>query len=342
VLSIEQFAALRRDVEREGDLDTILRGAGLSRAEWLALERHWLGELESELATGGSPLGERYLAAYFDVAPEPMEQATPANRRALVPSFLVEPAPAIPPPPAEPCTPPDRTPAVVSDGRSTVLASPGVAGRATPFDVDVEGVHGVSLSRYASIVARSQLPGGRDASGAPSRALLAEFGLDPATHDDVVRHFDRGFARHARMAAEFGRLLTRAGQTTESASPGPSASAPDAANGGAAFPTLSVEQYAWVAATLRATPPDGMSAALARLRLTVATRDALDASWRDRLRRDPDIARAFQDAMARHPSALAEAPPSSDAGPARPVGSGTAFHPGGLANQAPLPFRDKK
>lgn len=70
-------------------------------------------------------------------------------------------------------------------------------------------------------------------------------------------------------------------------------------------PSLTVEQYAWVTATLKRAQTANLAAALQRLRLTEDSRRRLDALWKGHMARYPAVKQAFISALARH---LSEGP----------------------------------
>ncbi len=64
MLSLERFAELRGEIERVADRDRVLREAGVSPREWIAVQRHWLAQLAAEVAIGRKELAERYCRAF--------------------------------------------------------------------------------------------------------------------------------------------------------------------------------------------------------------------------------------------------------------------------------------
>lgn len=66
------------------------------------------------------------------------------------------------------------------------------------------------------------------------------------------------------------------------------------------IPNLSVEQYAWVTASLRKAEGPSLHEAMARFRLTTESRKKLDAVWRAHMARHPAVQLAFDQALARH------------------------------------------
>lgn len=65
-------------------------------------------------------------------------------------------------------------------------------------------------------------------------------------------------------------------------------------------PAMSLEQFAWLSATLRATPPQDLAAVLASVRLTETTRAQLEAHWHARFEADPALRQAFLPLLAKH------------------------------------------
>lgn len=232
---------------------------------------------------------------------------------------------------------------------------------ATPFEALEPGAEGVTLLRYAQLVTLIQQP------GVDAKAVLASFGIDPAKHKSIEAHYEKKFAREARWASEFGRLMSQAQRDlrerraaeankpkgtgtleapipTPPAAPLPPPPAPPAPSArphpGAVTrpprsraPELSMEQYAWVTATLQKTPPEGLAEVLARLRLTHETRAELDTKWRARIAADPALRDALAAAIARH----LDKPPVA---PSPPKLAGTALAPETPPSPA-TPFTDK-
>jgi len=65
-------------------------------------------------------------------------------------------------------------------------------------------------------------------------------------------------------------------------------------------PEMSVEQYAWLVATLRRTAPSDLLATLARLRLSPESLQDLEERWSRRMAADPALKDAFLAALTRH------------------------------------------
>ena len=193
-------------------------------------------------------------------------------------------------------------------GSGTAFA-PADAGRgpAMPFEAET-GPHGIGLARYVELVFALQ------SRPEEESAILGLAKLDEAAFSSVRAHFDKRFSASARLALEFARLMEL--ETKRAAEPArpvprrtPSGTAELAAARAApapqAFPDLTVEQYAWVAATLRRAPADDFALALAKLRLTPASRAALEAHWRARMAADAELQRAFLAALGKHLAARA-------------------------------------
>lgn len=186
--SIDEFAALRAEILRAGDIEAAIGRAGLLANDWTALEDHWQEALARELATGGRELSAQYLAAF---------------RRA-------------------------------EGGESE-------AGQGLPTYL---------IAQQAAPVAVRRVP-----VEAP--------------------------------APRVGPVLR----------PG--------------LPVLSIEQYAWVSATLTAATAADLPAALAKLRLTAETRAELEAAWNTFLNADGDARTAFMLALGRQFEARPSPPVAS-------------------------------
>ncbi|MFO0615667.1 MAG: hypothetical protein U0414_23940 [Polyangiaceae bacterium] len=225
-----------------------------------------------------------------------------AEQRALAPRSGLG-APDLPPPP-----PPAPAPPPSSAGAQLVVtAMPAVDASTkpvTPFEVLDPAARGVTLVRYAETVAALQAP------HADRRAVLAKIDLDEASFEAVNAYYERRFSREARWALEFGRLLNeaqkaRAAREAKRSDPelgaeeATVADEPLSAPSSTKPPELSVEQYAWVLATLRRASEAELPGVLARLRLSPETRAALDATWDAKTRRDPALSRALDQALAK-------------------------------------------
>jgi len=165
------------------------------------------------------------------------------------------------------------------------------------------------LARYAELVVARQAP------GANRRDVLARFSLDEAAHERVETHWRGRFAASGLLGIEFQRHLAAAGTAK---SKGPSPALPPASSAAASRPAsptsrsgsaspsagapreMTVDQYAFVAATLRRAPPAEVPAILARFRLDPTSRSLLDRSWAERMAAEPGLRQAFMAAFARH------------------------------------------
>ena len=232
--SIHEFAALRAEILRTGDLGAAIERAGLQPNDWTALEDDWQAALAREAATGGRALSAQYLAAF-------------------------------------------RRP----DGRESDAAQ--------------------GLPTY----------------------LIAQQGAPVAVRSVPVE----------AASPPVGPVLR----------PG--------------LPVLSIQQYAWVSATLTAATAAELPAALAKLRLTIETRAELEAAWNAFLNADGAARTAFMLALGRE----FEGRPSPPVAPLQPAvqqqaslprmtvalreGSGATAGPdpdethlGGVATGRALPF----
>jgi len=64
-------------------------------------------------------------------------------------------------------------------------------------------------------------------------------------------------------------------------------------------PALRLEQYAWLSATLKSTLAEELPAILAKVRLTVETRQTLESYWRARFEAEPALRQAFMPLFAK-------------------------------------------
>lgn len=205
------------------------------------------------------------------------------------------------------------------------------AGPSTPFVAPEAGPLGFTLQRYVELVAACQEP------GAPREQVLSRFGLDTASFTDVDSAWKAKLRSEAGLTLEFHRRLNeettaladrrrenaerpkRAGATAAIPVHTPAPAAAQPATGapeppmlqpvaGAPPPAapapsaeLTVEQYAWVVATLRkAASPAELEQALARFRLTAETRKQLEDRWRARMAANPGLQGRFLALLAGH------------------------------------------
>ena len=145
---MERFAELRAEIERSGDRDQVLRGAGISPRAWMHVQRRWLGELAGEVALGRTALAEKYRRAFeagAKAAPEaasagPAAQpgSRPAEAPLIMPSYMVgarphpEASPSAPAPVPPVAASPAPTPPAHRRG-ATLQGNSGLRGPATPF-----------------------------------------------------------------------------------------------------------------------------------------------------------------------------------------------------------------
>jgi hypothetical protein len=76
--------------------------------------------------------------------------------------------------------------------------------------------------------------------------------------------------------------------------------APPPTDGPSLLPELTVDQYAWLTATLERAAPADLPAALARVRLTPETRKELEQRWSGRMAADPHLKETFLSLLTRH------------------------------------------
>ncbi len=248
-VTIERFASLRADLERSGDLERVLEGAGLLRSEWTAIERHWQSALAREVAGGGRELSQRYLEAFFAASQPPDKIKEPAPREGKAPAEFYVPTYLAARPP-------------VATGPSALSSSP----LAQPV-----------------IVAPPKVGFGGATFVAPAVAATSAGSLPFDGHHappPPVVSIPRGPDTGTRVVDQ---------------EPVQPVSGPQVRPG---LPVLSVEQYAWMTATLRKTPAADLDAALARLRLTAATRSELQAVWSAHMEAHAQVQAAFMRALA--------------------------------------------
>lgn len=247
-------------------------------------------------------------------APPMIAQAPPVIAQA--PPMIPQAPPIAHAPPMTPQAPP--TSAQPAPGAQTAW-SPNTpsSGPTTPFEAPDPETRGVSLTRYATLVAKLQ------SSGVDRAATLAAASLDEATYKSVSEHYERLFSKKAMLSLEFGRLLsvaqkalaeehraqdepkTRTERTADMPSAATFANAHPAQEPSAvtaiprSAPTLSVAQYAWVFATLRKVPASDLPVVLERLRLTEETRRRLDEEWAVRIRKDSAAKHGFTQGIQR-------------------------------------------
>ena len=216
-----------------------------------------------------------------------------------------------------------RAPATPFDsGSGTAGARSTPPGPATPFEAPPPEALGFNLIRYADLVAARSEP------GADMAAVLAELEIDTDAHGRIEAYWSRKFAESGLLALEFGRLLTQAKKArADKRAPRPAAPfgtgtslaldvprsampfAAEAAEPAATtplpgpvappqIPELSVDQYAWIVASLR--KATDVPAVLARFRLTPETRKELEARWAKRMAADQTLRETFIAALGRH------------------------------------------
>ena len=158
---------------------------------------------------------------------------------------------------------------------------------ATPFRPADAEAQGFTLEKYAALVAA------RQKSGGPTAAVLTQLGLDDERHAALDAYWNRRFAASEMLALDFGRFVAAALKSLETAPPVALAEVPSP------LPELSVEQYAWVVSRLRQAAQADLAGTLITLRLTPETREQLEAHWRSRMGRDPELQQAFIAALGR-------------------------------------------
>jgi hypothetical protein len=208
---------------------------------------------------------------------------------------------------SEPVPPRGPAPgAVVGSGTALALDVP--RGPAMPFQAPEPEALGFNLLRYAELVAAR-------GEGANTADVLSGFGIDTAAHERIEAYWRRQFSVNGLIALEFGRVLVQAQKAlAERRRPRVTApvgtgtvltldvlhAPPPATDVPALLPDLTVDQYAWLTATLRRTAPADLPAVLARVRLTPETRKELENRWSSRMAADPQLTETFISLLARH------------------------------------------
>lgn len=254
---------------------------------------------------------------FRDDAPAPVAPAAEpkAGPRVSTGTSLALDAPRAPATPFDEGLPPKK--ALLA---ATALASEAPSGPATPFQSSEPDALGFSLMRYAELVAA------RDEVAVNRAAVLARFGIDEAGHAHVEGYWRRKISTSISHAAHFVSLLEDAKKSLATRRDAPKKAAsvgsgtvlaldPEAVAGMSAVmrapsiqegssaprpPELSVEQYAWLVATLRRAAPADVPATLTRLRLTPETRRELEERWAKRMAADAALRESFLAVLARY------------------------------------------
>jgi len=144
-------------------------------------------------------------------------------------------------------------------------------------------------------------------------SVHASFDLDATSAARIEAYWSARLAANAVLRAEFGRLLLAALDTPITAfdrGEGTGTVEVDQRSllalvnlvqtpPAQGLPSLTVDQYAWVTATLRRAGSEGRAEALLRLRLTEEQHQQLETAWRDRMSDDPALTQKFVQALNR-------------------------------------------
>ena len=187
-------------------------------------------------------------------------------------------------------------------GSGTAWAPSGPSGPATPFLASEPEALGFNLIRYTELVAA------RDESPGDLVGVLVQFGIDASGHAQIEAYWRRKLSEDAMLGLRFGPLLVdtkkalAARRAPRAAAPLGAGTmmalevprvAPLPASASAPPPELSVDQYAWLVATLRKTAPADLPTVLGRFRLTPETRKDLEDRWSKRMAADPALQQRF-------------------------------------------------
>lgn len=227
--------------------------------------------------------------------PAPLAPAVDATVPTVQTPTLLSPLPAAAPVvPSQSVTP-----------STTELATPQLKAKpATPFRPLPSEALGFNLERFAALEAALQKPGGA------RPAVLAQFLLDEAGYARVAAHWQHEIASHPPLSAELARLVAAARDEPDVPAPGgrggtvametPADPSATIRAQGPGVPGLTVDQYAWVTATLRRAGVAGRAEALTRLRLTEASFQDLEAQWRAAFASQPELKHAFIASLTKH------------------------------------------
>lgn len=283
----------------------------------------------SSMPVASMPVGS--MPAYGDYAPPPVYGAADPGAPPIYPPQ----APAVhaahtssvgtgtamsldaPHQPATPFQPSVSETKRVAQG--TAWAAPESTAEPLPFQSGGGEFAAFPLARYAELVAA------RQERGANLAAVYGRFGLSEESHARLEAHWQARLAQNGMLALELERhfhlakkalaakqapkvgtgtalvdpeVQQKALAAAQAKAQPPSAPATAAADAG--LPEMSVEQYAWLVATLRKAPAHAMSETLARFRLTEDQKTRLETRWRERMAADPKLRETFTAALARH------------------------------------------
>jgi hypothetical protein len=299
MVSLERYAILRASIELTGDRGRVLAEADILPREWLLIERRWHRQLTADAARGRTDLATRYLAAFN----RSIEGSAPA--RAIAPSAVIPP-PSVAPLPrsADPAPAPTSAPSPQAPQRpmpsylmGTRPPAPVAATPPTTGELDNQRLRRAPLPFQGGPAAPSVPQPASARVPVPSPPPAQTAFLDAAALSRPSMPFDaRGGAEPPPTQAAAAPAQHDTG--TAIADEQPLDLVPPAVP--AELPTLSVDQYAWVTATLKRAKAADLEATLTRLRLTSDSRVSLDAIWKAHMARHPAVKQAFILALGRH------------------------------------------
>lgn len=193
----------------------------------------------------------------------------------------------------------------------------------TPFRALDPRANGVSLQKLAEL--RVALANSQESAG----STLASLGLSVEAYTQAEAYWSAQMSSDEAIRLEFARLSLQVSKTPAAPASSPGVLPQEgrgegtgtvelnsvhiaearlmrlssSASGSSALPALSVEQYAWVYATLRGAREGGRAEALARLRLTESQYQALEQQWKAAMSTNPPLKQAFILALAKHTGA---------------------------------------
>ena len=312
MLSLERYAILRASIEATGNRDAALAKADVLPREWLSAERRWHQQLATEAARGRTDLASRYLAAFNgalggvasrSAAALPLPSVTPAPI----------PAPAAPVAAPPPIAPPARAmPSYLASPATPPVARPAVQAAAQPSTGEIDNRRlqrpPMPFVPSNSAAPNTRLPVGPAVAPDAAPGTKAE---SPAKASQQTAYLDAALLARAPTPFVAKPAVGVGGSVPQSAAPPSSVGTGTAVVDDAQvdlpmpamppeLPTLTVDQYAWVSASLKRAKSGELEATLTRLRLTPASRASLDAIWKAHMARYPAVKQAFILALAKH------------------------------------------
>lgn len=332
MLELEEFAKLQAAIERASCAEEVLRAKAITHEQWLEAERRWHQAFAQEIEQGSSVLAERYLAAYTDV-----EEASPPSALSADPGpspSAAPPAPAVPHMPSymRMGGGPSSVAGVLGGGMGGLGGGMGGLGGGISALTSNQQLRSMPPAIVTPVVTRepaaiptpppvttapvSEAPSARMARTADHavpktpHATLPFQTPRPDRPNEVAAPLSRGRRRRnveipAHIAALKGTSSESTGTLSLDESTAPRSASPLPFQGSLADSNrpserkrLSVDQFAWIVATVEDTPFDAVDAVLSRMRMTRSQYAAMGKYWQAELGRDPALAAQFAQALA--------------------------------------------